>query len=64
MYMNGVRTGMEITAAVLRPILLDRQLALTACFVVVAGTAARSTAECRIVSTAIPSAGATTTASA
>lgn len=64
MYMNGVRIGKEAIAAVRRRIRRDRHLALTACFVVVAGAAARVTAECRVVTAAIPAAGATATASA
>ena len=49
MFVNGVRTGMVVTAAVLRPILQDHHLALPAWAVAAAGTTARRPAEYRIV---------------
>ena len=49
MFMSGVRTGMAVTAAVLRPILQDHHRALPACAVAAAGSTARGTAEYRIV---------------
>ena len=55
MYGNGVRTGMETTVAVRRPILQDQHLALAACAVAAVGTtpAARITAGYRIVATTV-----------
>ena len=64
MYGNGVRTGVETTAAVLRPIRRDRQLALAVCAVAAAGSAMRGAVECRIVPTTIPAAGAAALVSA
>ena len=61
MFGNGVRTGMENTAAVPRRILLDHHLALSACSAAAAGAASRVTAGCRI-ATAIAQATVTTTA--
>lgn len=58
--MSGVRTGIIVTiiAIVLRPIQLDHHLALTACYVAVAGTSTRGAAVCRIVAASIPAMGA------
>ncbi len=53
MFMNGVRTGKETTAAVRRPIQQDHHRALTACSVAAAGTSMRSSAEYRFVATTI-----------
>ena len=64
MYGNGVRTGMDITAAVHRPIQQDHLLALAAFFVAAAGTSAPGTVECRFVTTAIPTTGSTAAVSA
>ena len=61
---NGVRTGMETTAAVLRPIRRDRQLAHTVCAVAAAGSTSRGAAECRIVATTLPTTGTAAAASA
>ena len=64
MYGNGVMTGVEITAAVHRPIQQDHLQALAAFFVAAAGTTTQGTVECRIVTTTIPTTGTTTTVSA
>ena len=53
MYMNGVRTGMETTAAVHRPIRRDLHLALAAFSAVAAGTSPMGTALCRLVATIV-----------
>ena len=49
MSMSGARTGMVVTALVIRPILQDHHLALTAWAVAAAGTPTRGTAEYRFV---------------
>ena len=48
--MNGAVTGMEIIAALRRPILRAHLQAMTACAVVVVGAAMCGSAECRIAS--------------
>ena len=60
MFMSGVRTGMAVTAAVLRPILQDHHRALAVFFVAVAGAATLGAAVCLIVTAAIQTAGTTT----
>ena len=64
MSMSGVRTGMVVTAVVLRPILQDHHRALTAWPVAAAGTTARGSAGYRIVTSTIRTAVTATTASA
>ena len=64
MYMNGVRTGKEATAAVRRPIRRDLRQALTVWDVAAAGAAMRGTVECRIVTTTFPTTGSATLVSA
>ena len=64
MYGNGVMTGMEVIAAVRRQTLQDHHLALSACLVAVAGTAAPGTAVCRFVSATTQTTGTSTTVSA
>ena len=64
MYMNGVRTGMEITAAIHRLILQDHHLALSVFSVAVAGTSMRGSAVCRIVAATAQTTGTTTAVSA
>ena len=64
MYGNGVRTGMEITAAVHRPIQQDHLQAFTAFFVAAAGTSSQGSVGCRLVTTSIPTTGTATTVSA
>ena len=63
MYGNGVVIGMENIRHLRRPIPRAPHPGLTACFAVVAGTAARGAAVCRIVA-ATARAAATTTAAA
>ena len=60
MYGNGARTGMAVTAAVLRPILQDHHRALAVFFVAVAGTAARGAAECLFVAASVQTTGTST----
>ena len=64
MFMNGVRTGMEITAAVHRRAQQDHHLVPPVWAVAAAGSAMRGAVVCRIVATSIRTTGATTTASA
>ena len=64
MYGNGVRTGMEATAAIRRPIQQDLHLALTVFSVAAAGSTVPGNAVCRIVASTIPSIVTTTAASA
>ena len=64
MYWNGARTGMEVIAAVHKPILQALHRALAAFSVAVAGASSRVTAEFRIVTTAALTAGTTSSASA
>ena len=64
MYRNGVRIGLEITLPIHRQTRQDQIVGHTACTVVAAGTSSQGTAECRIATTAHPTAGTTTLASA
>ena len=50
---KGFLLGMVVTAVVLRPILRDHHLALTACTVAAAGATTQGAAEYRIVTTTI-----------
>lgn len=61
---SGVRTGMVVTAVVHRLILRVQVVALAAFCVAVAGTAVRGAVASLIVTTTVPTAVTTTTASA
>ena len=64
MYGNGVRTGMEITAAVHRQIQQVLGQALTVCIVAAAGTLVQVTAAYLIATTIVPATVAAVSASA
>ena len=64
MFGNGVMTGMVATAAVRRLTLKARHLAPTVWPVAVAGTTMRVAVVCRVVTSALQTAGASTAASA
>ena len=59
---NGVRIGMEVTLPIHRQTRQVLEVGLTAWSVVAAGTATRGAGECRIATTARPTAGAATLA--
>lgn len=63
MWMNGVVIGMENIRHPRRPIPRAPHPGLPACFAVVAGTTARSTAVCRIVATTTRASATATAAS-
>ena len=64
MYMNGVRIGMDITLPIHRQTRQVLKVGTTACSVVAVGAATQGTAECRIATTAHPTAGSASLASA